>query len=447
MSDPNVVILSADSLRYDRAADPDLMPYVRDLASEALEFTDAVSTAGFTPGSFPAMMASRYPSSIDGIGIPAEGGVTTLAEELDANGYECGVWSDNKFVGEDYNYDRGYTAGSGYDTNLRDNVREHLDEDGALFTALEFGYMHVWNRLKNAFKESHYYSPAESLHGEVRGWLDERNSSTDSVHLWVHYMDTHHPYEPPADWMPDDLETVEGRTEANNVTRRVCASDGKDCTDAEIRDARRLYDAECRYLDRQIESFVEDYLKPQGWLTEDDILIVTSDHGEIVEDYETWGEFGHGNYFCEECTRVPLLLRAPGIEPSEAHAPVSLVDLVPTVLDVLEFESPRGELLMGTSLLADDRDERIFYDGTLGFHGARIEGRKRFNDETVGEERFRTTRYDDEGERVVEESFDDLESFTEGRVATCSSMADEAQAIDPDSLQVEQHMRDLGYLE
>lgn len=452
MTRPNVFILSGDSLRFDRATDPDVMPYVSEQASQGLHFSNAVSNAGFTPGSFPSMMASRYPSSIDGVGIPEEGGVTTLAEELSRVGYECGVWSDNKFVGPDYNYDRGYGAGRGYETNLRDRVREHVDEDGLLFELLEFGYMRVWGRVKNALTESHYYDTAEALHGEARSWLDGMDPDEDDVHLWVHYMDSHHPYEPPSSWMPDDLEVVESRSDANEVTRKVCKRDGEGCTDAEVRDAVRLYDAECRYLDSQIESFVEEFLKPEGWLTGDDVLVLTADHGEIVDEYETWGEFGHGNYFCEECTRVPLVVRGGGTEPGEVTAQASLVDLTPTILDLCDVDPVGEDLMLGRSLLDGDADgdaTPVFYDGTLEFHGARGEEKKWFNDETVGQDTYRCTTYDGYDERLVDpdEDHEALRAFVEEMLETCESMAEGTVAVDPDSLQVERHMKDLGYLE
>jgi arylsulfatase A-like enzyme len=458
VSQPNVFVLSADSLRLDRAVDPDVMPFVASETDAGLSFEHTVSNGGFTPASFPTMMASRYPSSIDGVGIPEEGGVTTLAEELREAGYDCGVWSDNKFVGPDYNYDRGYESRGGYESNLRDRVRQNVDEDGALFRALEFGYMKVWKTLKNAVTDSHYYDPARTLNARAREWLSDRDPENDSVHVWLHYMDSHHPYEPPRDWMPDDLEVVSGRTEANNLTRKAVHDDGEGLTDAELRDVHRLYDAECRYLDTEIQRFVDEFLRPEGWLTGDDLLVLTSDHGEILHDYEQWDEIGHGNFFCQECTRVPLAFVSDRVDAASVDRQVSLIDLVPTVLDIADLDPRTEQLLMGESLLEVARGEAerdpIFHDGTLGFHGAQAPGKKYFNHESLGEGRFLNTTFDPDSaptysEQIVEADADHeaLASFVERRLAECENLAEEAQAIDPDSLQVEQHMRDLGYLE
>ncbi len=458
MTGGNVVVLSADSLRLDRTLDPDVMPLLADLGERSVRFTDAVANGPFTPASFPTLLASRYASSIDGIGIPEEGGVTTIAEELKREGYRTSRWSDNKFVGEGYNYGRGYEAGAGYETGLRDRVREYVDETGLLFEVLEFAYMGVWKRLKNATSDAHYYATAADLQAGAREWLDGLDPAEDDVHLWVHYMDTHHPYEPPEEFMPyDDLEVVESRTEANNLSRRVVRSDGADADDRERRDVRRLYDAECEYLDDELRSFV-GWLESAGWLGEEDLLVITSDHGEILAGWEQWGSFGHENVFTEECTRVPLVLRRGDLDPVDVDAQASLIDLLPTVLELVGIDPP-GDLVMGESLVPTIRGEasgrdRVFYDGTLSYDGVRHrDGRKVFNCEHLGPDDYVQTNYAHDPRAYDEEPITtrdpdgDLLEFLDARRADCDRLAEESKGIDPASLQVEQHMRDLGYLE
>jgi len=457
MSD-NVFILSADSLRLDRTGDDQLMPFLVERGDASTRFTNAVANGPFTPASFPAMLASRYASSIDGIGLPAEGGVATLAEQLAAEQYETAFWSDNKFVGEEYNYDRGYDVSAGYETGLRDTVREHIDEDGLLFSVLEFGYMRLWKSLKNTTGDSHYYATAAELNETARNWLAEKDPDTDSVHVWCHYMDTHHPYEPAEEWMPyDELEVVETRTQANNTTRRAVQSDGTEATPAELRDVERLYDAECRSLDAQLRQFVT-WLEDEGWLQEDDLLVVTSDHGEVFSGTEQWSVLGHENVFTEECTRVPLLIDHAGLDPHDVSKQCSLIDLLPTILELLGVETP-DPLTMGDPLQplvseeSADR-EHVFYDGTLEYNGIRTtDGRKVFNCETEGEATYLETTYTSEPVAYDEEPVRDgdpdetLLAALRDHESRCATLAEESQGIDPESLQVEQHMRDLGYLE
>jgi hypothetical protein len=63
-------------------------------------------------------------------------------------------------------------------------------------------------------------------------------------------------------------------------------------------------------------------------------VIVVSDHGEEFFDH---GRLGHRHTLYEESIRVPLLLRLPAVLPADVsvRGPVSLTDVVPTVLDIL----------------------------------------------------------------------------------------------------------------
>lgn len=69
-------------------------------------------------------------------------------------------------------------------------------------------------------------------------------------------------------------------------------------------------------------------------LAEKTLVIVVSDHGEEFFDH---GNIGHRHTLYEEVVRVPMLLRLPGVLPAgvAVRGPVSVTDLLPTVLDVL----------------------------------------------------------------------------------------------------------------
>lgn len=75
-------------------------------------------------------------------------------------------------------------------------------------------------------------------------------------------------------------------------------------------------------------------------------LIVTADHGEAFGEHDTWE---HGKTVYEELLRVPLLIAAPGKKARTVDAPVSLVDVGATILDL--FGQPVPGNFMGESLL------------------------------------------------------------------------------------------------
>ncbi len=75
------------------------------------------------------------------------------------------------------------------------------------------------------------------------------------------------------------------------------------------------------------------------------LVIFTSDHGEELFDH---GAFEHGHTLHEELLHVPLIVWAPGVRARRIDAPVSHVDLLPTILDALGLPAPTD--LAGTSL-------------------------------------------------------------------------------------------------
>jgi choline-sulfatase len=97
------------------------------------------------------------------------------------------------------------------------------------------------------------------------------------------------------------------------------------------------YDGEIAAADAAVGSFVE-YLKRAG-LYDRAILLFLSDHGEGLGDH---GEEEHGVFLYLEAIRVPLLLKRPGSAGAGQRipAPVSLTDVVPTVLSLLSLPLP-----------------------------------------------------------------------------------------------------------
>ena len=80
------------------------------------------------------------------------------------------------------------------------------------------------------------------------------------------------------------------------------------------------------------------------------LVVLVSDHGEEFLEH---GQVMHGLAQYEESVRVPFLLWGPGV-PRDVRVPesVSLVDVMPTVLDLLGMPAPEG--LDGRSLRALD---------------------------------------------------------------------------------------------
>ena len=82
---------------------------------------------------------------------------------------------------------------------------------------------------------------------------------------------------------------------------------------------------------------------------EDALVVVYSDHGEEFFEH---GQMGHGHNLSEELLMVPLIIRDPSLPAGRVSAPVSLIDIAPTILDLLSLPLPEGEVAMdGVSLV------------------------------------------------------------------------------------------------
>lgn len=104
------------------------------------------------------------------------------------------------------------------------------------------------------------------------------------------------------------------------------------------------YLAEVKNVDREIGRLIS-WLKQRG-VWERTVLVLSADHGEAFGEHGK-NFHGFGNY--EELVRVPLLIRVPGVTPRSVATPVSLIDVRPTLLDLIGANTPGTD--MGQSLV------------------------------------------------------------------------------------------------
>jgi arylsulfatase A-like enzyme len=123
-------------------------------------------------------------------------------------------------------------------------------------------------------------------------------------------------------------------------------------TDPEF--APRQYAADVAALDRRIGELM-GALRQGGWLDEM-LVVVMADHGEHLNEHSCW--YTHA-YPYQECLHVPLLVRLPRAQQGGRRVPdeVSLVDLFPTLVEMLGGEAPEG--LDGISLVSAMRGEAL----------------------------------------------------------------------------------------
>ncbi len=119
--------------------------------------------------------------------------------------------------------------------------------------------------------------------------------------------------------------------------------DRRPLSDGEVRHARHGYYAAISYLDERIGEVLAA-LGATG-LAENTLVVFTADHGELLGERGLWYKMS----FLEGSSRVPLIVRAPRLAARRVQAPVSQLDLAPTLADLAGAPADGAEF-EGTSL-------------------------------------------------------------------------------------------------
>ncbi len=302
-----VVLISIDTLRRDHLS---LYGYPRrttpgldGLAGEAVVYEDAVSTSSWTLPAHASLLTSTVPSV-------------------------HGATSSKVALSPSYPGLPRLLRDTGYFTQA---ITTHL------YLSKEYGFGEGFDR--------HRYLPetrAEEVTNQAVHFLEARGDS--DFFLFLHYYDPHWHYDPPAPYDRAFDPKYEG--EARGVWWDFKEHDASSIDPRDLHHIQALYDGEILYTDREVERLFQE-MKRLG-VFENALVVVTSDHGEEFLDH---GEWEHQKTLYEEQLRIPLLVKLPGsaMGSRRVKGQVSLVDVAPTVLDVLGVEAP--ETFEGRSLL------------------------------------------------------------------------------------------------
>lgn len=192
--------------------------------------------------------------------------------------------------------------------------------------------------------------------------------------------------------LPDDLGDV---PEGGVAFAHARKSDFETIKTADRwREAVRAYLASISYADSQLGR-VLDALDASG-TAEDTIIVLWSDHGWHLGEKGHW----HKSTLWEEATRVPLVICVPGHPPAVCDAPVSLVDLYPTLVEVTGLQLKNAQTLDGTSLVP-----LLSKPATPSWDRPAIVEYKRGN-AAVRSRRYRYIRYSGGGEELYDHASD-----------------------------------------
>jgi arylsulfatase A-like enzyme len=295
--DLNLLLITIDTLRADHLGcygyGRPTSPSIDALAASGALFENGWAHAPSTRYSMPAIATGRWPSAITwdmSIWWPRIGPeMRTTAQALHDDGYfTAGMFSFSYFAIADH---RGFERGM--DLYRSDRAALHVAVNG----------------------------PMESRGSSSREMTDDAIAFVDAhrdhkFFLWVHYYDPHLSYEP----HPEVPSFGDARMD--------------------------LYDGEIRFTDLHLGRLLA-HLRDIG-LWDRTAIVLTGDHGE------GFGEHGiteHGYDLYTAQTKVPFIVRVPGLPPRRIRAPAGHVDIAPTLVNLARGRAEPS--FIGRSLVPD----------------------------------------------------------------------------------------------
>jgi choline-sulfatase len=321
-ADANIVLLTIDTLRADALGSygypRPTSPILDEIAAEGTRFAAAWAHAPSTRYSMPAILTGRLPLDVYyDTTVSGWPGLDLRAETI-AELVRGRGFATGAITNYWY-FDRVRRMDQGFDSYDNENARLHQGADPA----------HTRGSSSRQQTDKALAFVAANAHRRF--------------FLWVHYYDPHHEYE------------------AHPETAHLGSGE------------RDRYDQEIRFTDLHIGRLVAD-LKSRG-LWDKTIFVITGDHGE------GFGEHGialHGYHLYAAQTKVPLIVRVPGLAPRVSTTAVGHVDILPTLAN-LAGAQPNPDM-MGRSLVPllagapDDPDRVVFqqlsYEGNHELRGA-----------------------------------------------------------------------------
>lgn len=295
----DLVLLTVDSLRADRAS-PDCLGESLDVLEEDFAtFDNGYSYGVATPFAFPGIISGSHP--VGNGNIPED--AITVAESVPG---PSTAFANNGYLRKSRGYKRGFSHfeenpsinGQG-EISIFDKIARRLQKidvvrESDLAKIIYNGYLRDPLPISSV--------QADGMTKLVRQCLAEETESF----VWGHWMDPHLPYHP--DTAINPPEDIPSLKKLENIKNKISEGDASELTEEELTLSEDLYDANVRYFDKHFADLLR-WMREQPWY-DDALIAVISDHGEY------FGE--HGQLFhqwdvdpYDEAVHTPLWVKYP----------------------------------------------------------------------------------------------------------------------------------------
>ena len=356
MGNPNVLCLVLDCLRLDAITEADA-PTIHALAEENLSFDACVTPANWSLPAHASLFTGEWPHDHGYYHREHHLDAPPLAATLRADGYDTVGVTANIYASSSHGFDHGFDRF--YETRRplnprglnpfanvreiqedrtprpRDYVRTLVDaathdrplaslDNFARAVALELDRRYAYRKHLPFVDADSYGFLTRASDRSTDLLVDEieRTAARDApLFAFANYMDTHYPYEPPAEHFRavtggeydlDDLRSMDPNF--SNARRFRNEFFGGDVDEEAVELVRAAYRAEVRSVDEQIERLLRA-LEDAG-VRDETVVVITSDHGEGLGETDLRGErtMGHLDALNEHLWTVPLIVANPALD-------------------------------------------------------------------------------------------------------------------------------------
>jgi arylsulfatase A-like enzyme len=319
-----IVLITLDTLRYDRLSGTDRwpadMPETRRFAEDALAFRRHYSATSATQPTHATLLTALHPWQH---GVPRNGtvlaaGVQTIVERMREAGFRSAAVVASFPLHRRFGFDQGFDL--------------YADE----FTEVQHG---EW--LGAQVPGGRFFSRADEVTSKALEMLDSVGGSKQF--FWFHYFDPHSPYG------DSTGRTLAELPEIDHYLR----SGGRDVGPLLAR-ARQGYSEDVRFLDGSLQKLLRRLLEDSDRI--ETHIIVVADHGE---SFGEGGAFGHNKRTTMEQIHVPLLIHSPRVTPGVSDLATGSIDIAATLLALAGI--PQEEVQGGRNLLAGDLEQGFIF--------------------------------------------------------------------------------------
>ena len=376
-STPNILLIMADQLapQFTGAYGHRLVktPHMSALAERGTRFDAAYCNAPLCAPSRFSFMAGQLVSRIAAYDNASEfpAAIPTFAHYLRTMGYRTCLSGKMHFVGPDQLH--GFEARVTTDVYPSDYA---WTPDWELPDERIDKWYHNMDSVREAgmaattFQIDYDEEVAFAAKRQIFDYARERATPFCMVASFIH---PHDPYVARPEWWnlydASDIDmpafTLE-RSEQDPFSQRLMdgiEASTVEVSDDEVRNARHAYYANTSYFDSKVGELVQTLKEAE--LLDNTIVMVTADHGDMLGERGLWYKM---NFF-EHSARVPLIMAGPGIANGQVPNACSLVDILPTMIDIAASDGSKkpvlGQPIDGRSLMplatggTDEIDEAI----------------------------------------------------------------------------------------